>query len=183
MIDYTSKVAARTTSVFLFGVFTCPLPERGMSMRRVDVRPREIDCTVTEHPGLTALAQEVAISPIWGFPPALSHHRPEETFRLRRLQSVHRVMDKLLAKTGYYPWVIGLHDRKGVLIVVIDDMAPQIHADTCLQAACVAWASLNECEVAVARREVGRRRPANARIRGGGINVAGEWYVVEPEYQ
>ncbi|TCL65108.1 hypothetical protein [Rhizobium sp. BK251] len=149
-------------------------------MRRVAERPRgdEIACTVIEHRGLSALAQDFPVSLIWGLPPALSHHRTEEDWRLKRLRSVHRTMDKLLASTGVYPWVLGLHDRKGCLIVIIDDMASPVHADTCLQAACVAWASLNECEVAVVRRDVGRRRPANARIRGGGIAIDGEWYVV-----
>jgi hypothetical protein len=125
-------------------------------------------CRAIYNDNLTKLAQDFPITEIlpelgleFAYQPALSYHRePYEPFRLDRLQGLVHLMVAHLFHAGKLPvfeQVLGLHDRKGCLIVVIDTKTTPADVRVLVRAACQGWGALNEVEACIALRDAGKR--------------------------
>ena len=127
---------------------------------------REFTYSVIHHPGLSQEAQGFPITrvlPETGgeYIPTFSHyHEPDEQSRFKRLLELHRIMVIVLLsldKLSIYEKVLALHDRKGTLILVIDNWTDPGDVDLLVHAACHGWSALNEVVIAVAYRHAGDR--------------------------
>ena len=133
-------------------------------------------CSLIHNRNFSLVAQDFPITeelPELGreftYQPALSHYNPDETSRLDRLQGLHCLMVAALINFGkpeIYEGVLSLHDRKGVLVLVVDSRTEPNDVAVLCGAACSGWAALNECQVALALRNAGnrpRRKPVMAK--------------------
>ena len=106
-----------------------------------------------------------------------------------------------LGKLSIYEQVLALHDRKGTLILVLENWTDPDDVALLVQAACHGWSALNECEICVVYRRAGDRPrgistprkptprkppiPAPAfvpRSDGGGFQPEGSplWWITAP---
>jgi hypothetical protein len=116
---------------------------------------------------LSRIAQEIPItevlpvSPDDEYRPAFSHyHEPDEEYRFNRLLELHRIMTLILYSLGklkIYQEVLALHDRKGTLILVLDNLIDPNDTEIIVQAAGHGWLALHECEIALVYRRAGER--------------------------
>jgi hypothetical protein len=130
------------------------------------------NCKVFYDRTFTRLAKDFPISTElpepgqnFSYRPALSHHNPDETWRINRLEQLHALMSAELFHGGnlpLYEGVLSLIDFKGTLVFVVDSRTEPGDVKVLCNAACWGWEALNEC----ARLPQRRPSPASKSIPG-----------------
>lgn len=152
-------------------------------------------CEITYNRSLTQLAKDFPITEVLPKPgqqflykPALSHYNEDEDWRINRLEGLHHMMVAGLYRRGQlsaYESVLGMHDRKGVLVLILDTSTEAGDAKAITDMASIAWTLLNEAYIVLVYRSCGirpRPKPSTPRVPRDRFQPEGKglWWVTEP---